>query len=131
MWAVRGSWASREGGADGKKGLGCWALLGEERLGQNRKATQALSRVDLGSPPQALSVPPTLQALGFQLVLGYCHHRPSPSGSSSLGWWQNRMQVSFPLFLGTLKQVLCGFPCREEAQKPPLPRREIPWQFHS
>ena len=81
-----------------------------------RRATRS-PLTDLGSPPQA-SVPPTLQAPGFHQYSCHCHHLLSPPGSSSLGRWQNRMQVSsFPLFLGTLKQVLRGFLCGEQAKE--------------
>lgn len=85
-----------------------------DRMG--RRATHS-SLPDPGSPPQ-VSVPPTLQAPGFRQNFCPCHHLLSPPGSSSRGRWQNRMWVSsFPLFLGTLTQVLHSFLCGEQAKE--------------
>ena len=98
-----------------------------DRMG--RRATYS-SLPDPGSPPQ-VSVPPALQAPGFCQNFCPCHHLLSPPGSSSRGRWQNRMWVSsFPLFLGTLTQVLHSFLCGEQAKEAHMGEKST-FQLHS
>lgn len=65
---------------------------GWSKVGTERKEGRRLWLTDLG--PLLKPVPPTLRAPGFCQSSHHCHHLLlSPSGSPSLGRWQNRMQL--------------------------------------